>query len=101
MLLGSLQFGQSKSWSQKDASSSLLHTMVGVYHISSQGYCGYEHTDNLLGEEVATALKGILEPSETGKNHKNVDTIQQLKHMQDLRKGKCHATSDSFKILRT
>jgi hypothetical protein len=33
----------------------------------------------LLGEEVATALKGISEPSETAKNDKNVDTIQQLK----------------------
>jgi hypothetical protein len=56
--------------------------MVEVYQISttySQGYCGYEHTNNLLGEEVSTALKGISEPSETEKNQKNIDTIQQLK----------------------
>jgi hypothetical protein len=33
----------------------------------------------LLGEEVATALEGSSVPSETKKNHKNVDTIQQLK----------------------
>jgi hypothetical protein len=33
----------------------------------------------LLGEEVATALKGISEPSKTVKNHKDVDTIKQLK----------------------
>jgi len=34
---------------------------------------------NLLGEELVTVLKGISEPSEREKNHKNVDTIQQLK----------------------
>ena len=82
MQLGSLWFEQSKSWSQKDASSSLLHTIVEVYQISTtycQGYCSYEQTDNLLGEEVATALKGIPDPSEIQKNHKNVDTVQQLK----------------------
>ena len=28
---------------------------------------------------MVTALKGISEPSEREKNHKNVDTIQQLK----------------------
>jgi hypothetical protein len=58
--MGSLWFGQSKSWGHKDASLSLLHTLAEAYQISvteSQGHFGYGRSVNVFGDGVAMALK--------------------------------------------